>query len=762
MTNVKTSSLGFPRIGLNREWKKSLEAYWKGNTDRETFLKEMDEQFLAALQTQLDQQIDIIPVSDFTLYDHVLDTAVMFNWIPKRFKDVHDPLDTYFAMARGTKDAVSCEMTKWFNTNYHYIVPEFEKGAQYRVTRNKPLEDYKRAKAALGTETKPVILGLYTFVALAKGYEQQDIKDIYSQMTPLYIQVLKELEQEGGKWVQIDEPALVTASHEEAAAVKEIYQTITEEVPGVNILLQTYFDSVDAYEELISFPVAGIGLDFVHDKGKNFEHLKAHGFPKDKVLAAGILDGRNIWKANLEERLDLTLELIQSAGVDEVWIQPANSLLHVPVAKHPDEQLADDLLNGLSFAKEKLLELTLLKNGLVSGKAAIQTEIDKAHGHLQALKQYGAATNSAFAEEIDKLTEEDFKRPTAFEERLRIQNESLGLPLLPTTTIGSFPQTAEVRSARQKWRKKEWSDEQYEVFIQKETKKWIDIQEDLGLDVLVHGEFERTDMVEYFGEKLGGFAFTKYAWVQSYGSRCVRPPVIYGDVEFKEPMTVKETVYAQSLTSKKVKGMLTGPVTILNWSFARYDLPRKEIAFQIAQALRKEVEALEKAGIQIIQVDEPALREGLPLKERDWDEYLKWAAEAFRLSTSSVEDTTQIHTHMCYSNFEDIVDTIEDLDADVITIEHSRSHGGFLDYLEQHPYLKGLGLGVYDIHSPRVPSSDEMLTIIEDALKVCPADRFWVNPDCGLKTRQPEETIAALKHMVEAAKQARGKLAQTV
>ncbi|WMW48921.1 5-methyltetrahydropteroyltriglutamate--homocysteine S-methyltransferase [Bacillus paralicheniformis] len=762
MTNVKTSSLGFPRIGLNREWKKSLEAYWKGNTDRETFLKEMDEQFLAALQTQLDQQIDIIPVSDFTLYDHVLDTAVMFNWIPKRFKDVHDPLDTYFAMARGTKDAVSCEMTKWFNTNYHYIVPEFEKGAQYRVTRNKPLEDYKRAKAALGTETKPVILGLYTFVALAKGYEQQDIKDIYNQMTPLYIQVLKELEQEGGKWVQIDEPALVTASHEEAAAVKEIYQTITEEVPGVNILLQTYFDSVDAYEELISFPVAGIGLDFVHDKGKNFEHLKAHGFPKGKVLAAGILDGRNIWKANLEERLDLTLELIQSAGVDEVWIQPSNSLLHVPVAKHPDEQLADDLLIGLSFAKEKLLELTLLKNGLVSGKAAIQTEIDEAHGHLQALKQYGAATNSAFAEEIDKLTEEDFKRPTAFEERLRIQNESLGLPLLPTTTIGSFPQTAEVRSARQKWRKKEWSDEQYEVFIQKETKKWIDIQEDLGLDVLVHGEFERTDMVEYFGEKLGGFAFTKYAWVQSYGSRCVRPPVIYGDVEFKEPMTVKETVYAQSLTSKKVKGMLTGPVTILNWSFARYDLPRKEIAFQIAQALRKEVEALEKAGIQIIQVDEPALREGLPLKERDWDEYLKWAAEAFRLSTSSVEDTTQIHTHMCYSNFEDIVDTIEDLDADVITIEHSRSHGGFLEYLEQHPYLKGLGLGVYDIHSPRVPSSDEMLTIIEDALKVCPADRFWVNPDCGLKTRQPEETIAALKHMVEAAKQARGKLAQTV
>ncbi|MCY8271922.1 5-methyltetrahydropteroyltriglutamate--homocysteine S-methyltransferase [Bacillus sonorensis] len=762
MTTVKTSSLGFPRIGLNREWKKSLEAYWKGKTDRETFLNEMDEQFIAALKTQLDQQIDIIPVSDFTFYDHVLDTAVMFNWIPERFKHVNDPLDTYFAMARGTKEAVSCEMTKWFNTNYHYIVPEYEKDAQFRLTKNQPLEDYRRAKEALGIETKPVILGLYTFVALAKGYEKQDIQDIYQRMIPLYIQVLKELEQEGVKWVQIDEPALVTASPDEVAAAKEIYQTIRAEVAGPNVLLQTYFDSVDGYKELISFPVEGIGLDFVHDKGKNLEQLKAHGFPQDKVLAAGILDGRNIWRANLEERLDWITELIGGLGATEVWIQPSNSLLHVPVAKHPDEQLADDLLNGLSFAKEKLLELNLLKQGLVSGKAAVRAEINEAAGHLQALKQFGTAADTAFAEERNSLTRDDFSRPTPFEERLRIQNESLGLPVLPTTTIGSFPQTAEVRSARQKWRKKEWSDEQYESFIKAETKKWIDIQEEIGLDVLVHGEFERTDMVEYFGEKLGGFAFTKYAWVQSYGSRCVRPPVIYGDVEFKEPMTVKETVYAQSLTSKQVKGMLTGPVTILNWSFARNDLPRKEIAFQIAHALRKEVEALEKAGIQIIQVDEPALREGLPLKERDWDEYLSWAAEAFRLSTSSVKDTTQIHTHMCYSNFEDIVDTIEDLDADVITIEHSRSHGGFLDYLEKHPYLKGLGLGVYDIHSPRVPPAEEMLSIIRDALKVCPADRFWVNPDCGLKTRQPEETIAALKNMVEAAKQARNQLAQTV
>lgn len=427
MTTVKTSSLGFPRIGLNREWKKSLEAYWKGKTDRETFLNEMDEQFIAALKTQLDQQIDIIPVSDFTFYDHVLDTAVMFNWIPERFKHVNDPLDTYFAMARGTKEAVSCEMTKWFNTNYHYIVPEYEKDAQFRLTKNQPLEDYRRAKEALGIETKPVILGLYTFVTLAKGYEKQDIQDIYQGMIPLYIQVLKELEQEGVKWVQIDEPALVTASPDEVAAAKEIYQTIRAEVAGPNVLLQTYFDSVDGYKELISFPVEGIGLDFVHDKGKNLEQLKAHGFPQDKVLAAGILDGRNIWKANLEERLDWITELIGGLGATEVWIQPSNSLLHVPVAKHPDEQLADDLLNGLSFAKEKLLELNLLKQGLVSGKAAVRAEINEAAGHLQALKQFGTAADTAFAEERNSLTRDDFSRPTPFEERLRIQNESLGL-----------------------------------------------------------------------------------------------------------------------------------------------------------------------------------------------------------------------------------------------------------------------------------------------------------------------------------------------
>ncbi|MCY9110239.1 5-methyltetrahydropteroyltriglutamate--homocysteine S-methyltransferase [Bacillus atrophaeus] len=762
MTTIKTSNLGFPRIGLNREWKKSLEAFWKGNSDKDTFLKQMDELFLTAVKTQIDQKIDIVPVSDFTHYDHVLDTAISFNWIPERFRHVTDATDTYFALARGIKDAVSSEMTKWFNTNYHYIVPEYNKDIEFRLTRNKQLEDYRRVKQAFGVETKPVIVGPYTFVTLAKGYEQSEAKEIQKRLVPLYVQLLKELEQEGVQWVQIDEPALVTASSEDVSAAKELYQAITTELSGLNVLLQTYFDSVDAYEELISYPVQGIGLDFVHDKGRNLEQLKAHGFPKDKVLAAGVIDGRNIWKTDLDERLDAILALLSSTDIDELWIQPSNSLLHVPVAKHPDEHLEKDLLNGLSYAKEKLAELTALKEGLLSGKAAISADIQQAKADLQALKQFATGANSEQKQELNQLTEKDFKRPIPFEERLKIQNESLGLPLLPTTTIGSFPQSAEVRSARQKWRKSEWSDEQYQEFINAETKRWIDIQEELDLDVLVHGEFERTDMVEYFGEKLAGFAFTKYAWVQSYGSRCVRPPVIYGDVEFIEPMTVKDTVYAQSLTSKQVKGMLTGPVTILNWSFPRNDISRKEIAFQIGLALRKEVKALEDAGIQIIQVDEPALREGLPLKENNWEEYLTWAAEAFRLTTSAVKNDTQIHTHMCYSNFEDIVDTINDLDADVITIEHSRSHGGFLDYLKDHPYLKGLGLGVYDIHSPRVPPTEEIYKIIDEALTVCPTDRFWVNPDCGLKTRHQEETIAALKNMVEAAKQARAKQSQLV
>lgn len=760
LTIVKTSNLGFPRIGLNREWKKALESYWKGQTDRETLLSTLDEQFLTAIKTQIDQQIDVVPSGDFTFYDHVLDTAVMFNWIPERFRSLKDPLDTYFAMARGTKDAVSSEMTKWFNTNYHYIVPEYEKTTEFKLTHNKPLEAYEKAKKAFGVETKPVVLGLYTFVSLSKGYEPNEVKEIQQRLVPLYTQVLKELEEAGVKWVQIDEPALVTASYEDVKAVKEIYQTIKEAVPALNILLQTYFDSVDAYEELVTYPVEAIGLDFVHDQGRNLDQVKKHGFPKDKILAAGVIDGRNIWRSDLGERLSFVSEVIADAQPKEVWLQPSSSLLHVPVAKHPSEQLEEKLLNGLSYATEKLAELTTLKEGLTKGAAAIEAAINEARQALLTLKEFAKGTNADFTAERNNLSSKDFKRPVAFEERLRIQNESLELPLLPTTTIGSFPQSAEVRSARQKWRKNEWTDAEYDEFIKKETKRWIDIQEEIGLDVLVHGEFERTDMVEYFGEKLAGFAFTKFAWVQSYGSRCVKPPIIYGDVEFTAPMTVKETVYAQSLTEKKVKGMLTGPVTILNWSFPRTDITRKDIAFQIAFALRKEVEALEEAGIQVIQVDEPALREGLPLKESDWADYLNWAAESFRLSTSSVQNETQIHTHMCYSNFEDIVDTIEDLDADVITIEHSRSHGGFLDYLEKHPYLKGLGLGVYDIHSPRVPSVEEMSQIIDDALNVCPTDRFWVNPDCGLKTRQEPETIAALKNMVTAAEVARKKLSQ--
>lgn len=750
MTAIKTSNLGFPRIGANREWKKTLEAFWKNEKDEKTFLQEMNAQFQSNILKQ--KEVDLIPVSDFSFYDHVLDTAVMFNWIPKRFRHITEPLNLYFAMARGTDKAVSCEMTKWFNTNYHYIVPEYEADTVYKLTENKPLAAFRKAKKEFGIETKPVIVGIYSFVTLAKGYSDEEKEEIYHKLLPLYIQLLKELEAEGAAWVQIDEPALAAADNAEVLAVKALYEQIKSELTSVKVLLQTYFDSVDEYEELITYPVDGIGLDFVHDKGRNLNSLKTHGFPADKVLAAGILDGRGIWKADIEERFEFIQSAVEELDITELWIQPSSSLLHLPVEKHPDEHLDAELLNGLSFATDKLNELKTLKKGLVSGKASIQEEIKQSQNDLNILKLYAETGNHQ-----QDSQQERFHRELPFEERLALQQKSLKLPLLPTTTIGSFPQTTEVRKARQKWRKNEWSDQEYDHFIKSEIKKWIDIQEEIGLDVLVHGEFERTDMVEFFGEKLSGFAFTKYAWVQSYGSRCVRPPIIYGDVAFKEEMTVKETVYAQSLTSKKVKGMLTGPVTILNWSFPRYDLPKKEIAFQIARALKKEVEALEQAGISIIQVDEPALREGLPIKEDDWDEYLTWAAESFRLSTSSVEPTTQIHTHMCYSHFEDIVDTIHDLDADVITIEHSRSHGELVKYLKNEPYKKGLGLGVYDIHSPRVPSVQEMLDIIDDALTVCPTDRFWINPDCGLKTRQQKETVASLKNMVDAAKQARNK-----
>ena len=758
---MKSANLGFPRIGRHREWKKALEAFWSGKLEEQDLHAELKRIRLSNLKLQQDKGIEVIPVGDFTYYDHILDLAVMFSLIPQRFGYTGGTpdLSVYYAMARGNRDAAAFEMTKWFNTNYHYIVPELGE-LQPKLTRNLPLEAYREAKAELGIEGRPVIVGPYTFLKLSKGYSPDQLQAWIDRLLPLYIQVLQELAAEGAEWVQIDEPILcVSLSEEEIGQVSRIDNKLTQEVPGIKLFLQTYFEAVDHYKAVSELPVHGIGLDFVHDHGRNLQSIRELGFPQDKLLGAGLIDGRGIWRADLKGKLDVLNLLTEVVSADRLLIQPSSTLLHVPFSAAGEQKLDPVLRGALAFAEEKLEELVLLTKAGQSGYEAIRNEAAAVEQARQALQQSSARHREQVEAGIAGLASQPTSRPDSYAVRRSIQEKRWSLPLLPTTTIGSFPQTPEVRSARQKWRKGEWSNERYEAFIQAQIAEWIKIQEDLGLDVLVHGEFERTDMVEFFGEKFAGFAFTANGWVQSYGSRCVKPPIIYGDVEWTAPITVAETVYAQSLTDKPVKGMLTGPVTILNWSFVRDDKSREEVAYQIALALRQEVEALEAAGIGMIQVDEPALREGLPLKREQWAAYLEWAVKAFRLSTSTVKSETQVHTHMCYSEFHDIIDSINALDADVISIETSRSHGELIGSFEENTYDKGIGLGVYDIHSPRVPSTREMSVMIDRALNVLNPNQFWINPDCGLKTRKYEETVAALRVMVEATLQARAKYA---
>ncbi len=751
MTKIISSNLGYPRIGEKREWKRSLESFWSGQINEEQLLKETKEIRLQGLKKQKEKGIDLIPVGDFSLYDHVLDTSFMFGVVPKRYEasELTSDLEKYFAIARGTKEAIASEMTKWFNTNYHYIVPEFN-DITPKLTENRPLKFYKEAKEELGIEGKPVILGPITFLKLGKGYEENEFPQLLSTYLPLYIQLLQELAEAGVKWVQIDEPIFNTnITKEDIEQVKQAYEEIAHSVQGLNIIIQTYFEAVEQYEEIVNLPVAGIGLDFVH--GNALELIRQHGFPQDKVLAAGIVDGRNIWRKDLNERLALLEKIKQHVKGEQLIVQPSCSLLHVPVTKETETKLDPIIKDALSFADEKLVEINLLAKG-ANDQKSVANEINESVKTIETLNQSKYRTKAADQVDAEELNAD---RDLPFAERIELQKERLQLPLLPTTTIGSLPQTVEVRQQRLKWRKGELTDEQYQQYIEKEIEKWIKIQEEIGLDVLVHGEFERTDMVEYFGEKLNGFQVTEFGWVQSYGSRCVRPPIIYGEVSFDQPMTVKESVYAQSITDKPVKGMLTGPVTILNWSFVRDDISRYEVLNQIAVALRNELEELERNGINIIQVDEPALREGLPLKRDQWQQYLDAAVHAFKLATASVRNSTQIHTHMCYSSFGDIFEAIDGLDADVISIETSRSHGELISTFEENTYKKEIGLGVYDIHSPRVPSVEEMKTNIDRALQTIPANQFWVNPDCGLKTRQEPETIAALKNLVEAATEAR-------
>lgn len=760
-----TSTLiGYPYIGENREWKKALEAFWSNELTEEDFEESLKKIRLARIEKQLQLGIEMVTVGDFTYYDRMLDMALMFGLVPKRFNWQGGKVDlpTYYSVARGNKTAIASEMTKWFNTNYHYIVPEYE-GQALQLTENKVLADFIEAKEAYGIIAKPTMIGPYTFYKLTKGYSKITQVEYLLDLIPLYTQVLKELVDAGATWIQLEEPSLVTTlDSADIKLVKEIYEQLAVAVPEAKVMLQTYFEALCAYETLIALPVQGFGLDFVHGHKENMASLRQYGFPQDKVLAVGVINGRDIWRSNLAE-VNATIQAIEllSNGA-ELWIQPSSNLQHVPITTAQESKIDPVLKHALAFADEKIVEIIKLTKCRQDKEGILQHNFSESMKAIEALKNHPIRQNKVIHQAIRTVSSQDFERYREFSQRQKIQQQALALPLFPTTTIGSFPQSDVVKRNRNAWRRKQLSNEAYETFIEQETKRWITIQEELDIDVLVHGEFERTDMVEYFGEKLTGFAFTEKAWVVSYGSRCVKPPIIYGDVAWASPITVKESAYAQSLTNRFVKGMLTGPVTILNWSFVRDDLSRKDVAYQIALALRKEVEALENAGISIIQVDEPALREGLPLRKEKWGAYLDWAVNSFKLATSIVKDETQIHTHMCYCEFNDFIEPISALDADVISIETSRSHGELITSLQVQPYQKGIGLGVYDIHSPRVPSKEEMITIMRDSLQVLDRHQFWVNPDCGLKTRKEKETVAALANMVAATKTLRQEIQQSI
>lgn len=762
---VVASNLGYPRLGEKREWKFALEHYWRQEIDEATFLQRTKAIRLAALQKQQAAGVDIIPVADYSNYDHVLDTAVAFNAIPERFGrfDHKLSLKDYFAIARGTKTQVAAEMTKWFNTNYHYIVPELDH-VTFKLLDNPWLTRYLEAKNELGIDGKPVLLGPITFLKLAKvndaHLDEATLIQYLNQLLPLYQEVLQGLAKNGCQWIQLDEPSLVTLTDaSELNLYRQALAAIRAAAPTVKVALQTYFERPEFLADVVNFDVDALGFDFVRDHGTLLPELKALGFPKDKILAAGIIDGRNVWRSDLSQKTTLIDDLLTVVTHDRLWLQPSNSLLHVPITTQNEHHLDPVIKAGIAFADEKLAELRLLTdyaNG-VDVKAAITAQ----QTALQTLNQSAHRNNAAVQAAVRKVMSQPTERQSAYPQRCLAQ-KVLGLPLLPTTTIGSFPQSKLVRQKRSAWRHQTLSDADYKAFIQAEIKRWIKIQEDLGLDVLVHGEFERTDMVEYFGQKLSGFYATENGWVQSYGSRGVRPPLIFGDVAWHEPITVADTVYAQSLTDKPVKGMLTSAVTIINWSFVRDDVPKYTVANQIGLALRQEVQALEAAGIKIIQVDEPALREGLPLKAKYRQAYLDHAVKAFKITTTGVQDQTQIHTHMCYSDFEDILPAISALDADVISIETSRSHGESIKAFETATYDKQIGLGVYDIHSPRIPSVAEIEQNIHRALQVIDVHQFWINPDCGLKTRNEQEAVAALRNMVQATATIRRQVAQGV
>ena len=761
---TSSATLGYPRIGPRRELKKALEAYW-ADGDAQALQETAMAMRAAAWATQKSHGIDHIPSNDFSLYDQVLDMCCLLGVIPERFGRVEGDVDlaTYFAMARGAqdgrRDVAAMEMTKWFDTNYHYIVPELSPQTQFRIASRKPFDEFSEAKS-LGYVTRPVLLGPVSFLLLGKATQDGfDRMKLLPSLLPVYVEVLTELMKLGADRVQLDEPCLVLElSDRERALFSDTYERIARAVPELAIQLTTYFGELPEENRNMAFalPVAGIHLDAV--RGASDIENAIDVFPADKSLSLGLIDGRNIWRADLEAALKLARLAEQKVGSERLVLSTSCSLLHVPYSLSLESELDEELKGWLSFAQEKLGEIETLTRAMNEGRSAVAQAFEASAKAQRARHASLRTHNPKVRERLAAVTPEMAHRKSPFGERRRKQMAHFALPKLPTTTIGSFPQTKEVRQARARFRRGELSRNAYESFIKDETERAIRIQEKLGLDVLVHGEFERTDMVEYFGEMLDGFAFTKFGWVQSYGSRCVKPPIIFGDVSRPHAMTVEWSAYAQSLTEKSVKGMLTGPVTILQWSFVRNDQTRAETCRQIALAIRDEVTDLEKAGIGMIQIDEPAFREGLPLRQSRWANYLDWASECFRLSASGVGDETQIHTHMCYSEFNDIIQAIASLDADVISIETSRSRMELLDAFVNYEYPNEIGPGVYDIHSPRVPKVEEMAELLRLATSRLPAEHIWVNPDCGLKTRGWPETEAALGTMVEAAKRLRTEL----
>jgi 5-methyltetrahydropteroyltriglutamate--homocysteine methyltransferase len=763
---------GFPRIGPARELKFATEGHWRDEVSAGDLLAAAKQIRVDNWRFMQEQGIDLIPSNDFSLYDQVLDTIALVGAVPERYGHDGGPvgLDTYFAMARGRQadgvDVTAMEMTKWFDTNYHYIVPELGPDTRFSLSSEKPFDEHAEAMQELGIETIPVLVGPVTFLLLGKsadGVEEDfDRLSLLDDLLEVYGEVLERLAEQGASWVQLDEPAFVEdRSEAELAALKHAYGELARVHERPRIVVKTYFDHVgDAYEVLRDLPVEGVGLD-LHRGPRNLDLIAEEGGLEEKTLFAGIVDGRNVWINDHAASLETLGGLRDRVG--ELVVSTSCSLQHSPVdldaePEGVDEDLDDELRSWMAFAKQKVGEVATLARGLGEGRDAISSELEANAAALESRRNSQRTGNPEVRKRVEALDDSDAQRDSEFETRRDAQRPNLGLPLFPTTTIGSYPQTAEIRKARADLREGNIDQDEYEERMRSEIERVIRFQEEVGLDVLVHGEPERNDMVQYFAEQMEGYVFTQNAWVQSYGSRYVRPPIIFGDVRRPAPMTVDWTTYAQSLSDRPVKGMLTGPVTMLQWSFVRDDQPRSETCEQLALAIRDEVSDLEQAGIKVIQVDEPAIREGLPLRRDRWADYLGWAVYTFRVSVAVVGDETQIHTHMCYSDFGDIMEQIQQMDADVLLIEAARSRMELLHDWERTGYRQEIGPGVYDIHSPRVPPTEEMEELLKAAADVLEPQQIWVNPDCGLKTRAWPETEAALRNMVDAAKQLREQL----